>query len=98
MKVTVLGVFAVAAEQQQDLVEAINRAAEVVRELPGFLGSTVYASVDGTKVVNQSHWASIEEHAAVLDVPEAMALAEVMFAIAKPDPVICVERGAFSPA
>ena len=30
--------------------------------------------------------------------PEAMALAEVMFAIAKPDPIICAERGEFSPA
>ena len=98
MKVTAFGIFAVAAEQQQDLVEAINRAAEVVCKLPGFLGSAVYASVDGTKVVNQSHWASIEDHDAVLEVPEAMAIAEVMFAIAKPDPIICVERGEFSPA
>ncbi|MFC4472306.1 antibiotic biosynthesis monooxygenase family protein [Streptomyces xiangluensis] len=98
MKVTVIGIFAVAAEKQQDLVEAINRAGEVVRKLPGFLGSTLYASVDGTRVVNQSHWTSIESHDAVLENPEAMALAEVMFAIAKPDPIICVERGEFSPA
>ncbi|GGY14900.1 hypothetical protein GCM10010358_78610 [Streptomyces minutiscleroticus] len=98
MKVTAFGIFAVAAEKQQDLVEAINRAGEVVRKLPGFLGSTLYASADGTRVVNQSHWASIESHDAVLEDPEAMALAEVMFAIAKPDPIICVERGEFSPA
>jgi len=98
LKVTVFGIFTVAAEQQQDLVEAISRAGEVVRKLPGFLGSAVYASMDGTRVVNQSYWTSIEEHAAVLEDPEAMALAEVMFAIAKPDPIICVERGELSPA
>jgi heme-degrading monooxygenase HmoA len=98
LKITVMGIFAVAAEQQQDLVEAINRAGEVVCKLPGFLGSTLYASVDGTKVVNQSHWTSIEDHEAVLEVPEAMALAKVMFAIAKPDPIICVARGELSPA
>jgi heme-degrading monooxygenase HmoA len=93
LNVTVIGVFAVDADQQQVLVDAINRAGEVVSTLPGFLGSALYASVDGTKVINQSHWASIEEHNAVLDVPEAMALAQEMFAIAKPDPIICVERG-----
>ncbi|MEU8718513.1 antibiotic biosynthesis monooxygenase [Streptomyces sp. NPDC048663] len=98
MKVTALGIFTVAAEKQQDLVEAINRAGEVVRKFPGFLGSTLYASVDGTRVVNQSHWTSVERHDAVLEDPEAMALVEVMFAIAKLDPIICVERGEFNPA
>jgi heme-degrading monooxygenase HmoA len=98
LKVTVLGIFTVAAEKQQELVEAINRAGEVVRKLPGFLGSTVYAAVDGTRVVNQSHWTSIESHDAVLKDPEAMTLAEEMFAIAKPDPIICVERSRLSPA
>jgi quinol monooxygenase YgiN len=97
LRVTVIGVFAVAAERQQDLIDAIHRAGEVMRKKPGFLGSTVYASLDGAKVVNQSHWASSDALAAAREDPEGLALAEAMFEIATPDPIICVERGELRP-
>jgi hypothetical protein len=52
--VTVTGLFPVAASRQDELVDAINETGEVMRRLPGFLGSSVFASLDGTRVINYS--------------------------------------------
>lgn len=95
--VAVIGLFPVKTTQQDELVDAINATAEVMRARPGFLGSTVFASLDGTRVFNCSQWDGIASLHAAREDPAGIELAQRMFEIATPDPTICVLRSEYFP-
>jgi hypothetical protein len=49
--ITVINVFTVEPSYQQMLIDLLTRATdEFVYRAPGFFGSTLYRSLDGTKV------------------------------------------------
>ena len=59
--VTLVNVFTVAADRQDDLVAALDRAtAELFIGLPGFRSANIHASLDGVRVLNYAQWASEE--------------------------------------
>jgi antibiotic biosynthesis monooxygenase (ABM) superfamily enzyme len=69
---TLINVFKVSPERQQQLVEILEEATEqVMRHLPGFRSANIHASGDGTKVVNYAQWASAEDFQAMLEDPDA---------------------------
>ncbi|WP_236793110.1 antibiotic biosynthesis monooxygenase [Amycolatopsis sp. GM8] len=96
--VTVIGLFPVAAGRQDELVDAINATAEIMRARPGFLGSAVYAGLDGTRVINYSRWDSVTSLEAAQRDPVGIEHARRMFEIAKPDPTVCVLRAEHFPS
>lgn len=55
---TAVTVFDVAPEHQQQLVDILLRAAEVVCKQPGFISINIHKSVDGTHVLSYSQWES----------------------------------------
>ncbi|MDN5769284.1 MAG: antibiotic biosynthesis monooxygenase [Microlunatus sp.] len=56
---TLVNVFTVVPERQQELVDVLDEATEqVMRHLPGFVSANIHASLDGTRVVNYAQWAS----------------------------------------
>ena len=55
---TAVTVFVVAPEHQQQLVDILLRAAEVVCRQPGFVSINIHKSVDGTQVLSYSQWES----------------------------------------
>ena len=70
--VTLINVFTVAPEQQEELVALLDRATEeVMRRLPGFVSANIHRSLDGTKVANYAQWASREAFEAMLREPRA---------------------------
>ena len=56
---TVITIFSVAPERQQQLVDLLVRAGrEVVQKQPGFVSLNIHRGLDGTRVVSYSQWQS----------------------------------------
>ncbi|WP_243788489.1 antibiotic biosynthesis monooxygenase [Saccharopolyspora gloriosae] len=69
---TLINVFTVRPERQQELVDLLNQASEeVMITLPGFVSASIHASTDGTKVVNYAQWSDAEAFQAMLANPVA---------------------------
>lgn len=69
---TLVNVFVVTPEHQQQLVELLEEATvEVMRHLPGFVSANLHASNDGTRVVNYAQWSSPAAFQAMLQDPRA---------------------------
>jgi heme-degrading monooxygenase HmoA len=83
--VTLINVFTVAPERQQQLVELLERATrEVIRHQPGFVSANLHVGREGDRVANYAQWASEEDYRRMLADPgcrehltAAAALAEV---------------------
>ena len=70
--VTLVNVFTVAPDRQQELVDLLDRATEeLMRHLPGFVSANIHAALDGTRVVNYAQWRSVDEFRAMLENPDA---------------------------
>ncbi len=51
--ITLINVFEIAPEQQQQLVELLEQATmTVMRTLPGFVSANIHSSLEGTRVLN----------------------------------------------
>lgn len=69
---TLINVFIVTRETQQQLVDVLVEVTEqVMRHRPGFVSANIHASLDGTRVVNYAQWRSREDFQAMLDDPIA---------------------------
>lgn len=72
--VTLINVFTVAPEKQEELLAVLVEATEeVMCKLPGFISSNIHRSLDGTRVTNYVQWRSVEDFKAIFDNPEATA-------------------------
>lgn len=56
--VTLINVFDTTPEQQQALIDQWIRFTEEVRKEPGYIGTALHRSQDGTRVVNYAQWRS----------------------------------------
>lgn len=64
---TLINVFTVSPERQQELVDILVRTTEdVMQHLPGFVAANIHPSTDGTRVVNYAQWESAEAFQAML--------------------------------
>lgn len=59
--VTLINVFETTPDQQQALIDQWIRLTEEVKKEPGYLGTALHRSTDGTRVVNYAHWRSEED-------------------------------------
>lgn len=50
--VTQINVFTVPEGQQRQLIDYLSKAAEVAREIDGWISASLHRSLDGTRVVN----------------------------------------------
>lgn len=57
-RVTLINAFDTTPEQQQALIEQWIRFTEEVKDEPGFIGTALHKSTDGTRVINYAHWRS----------------------------------------
>jgi heme-degrading monooxygenase HmoA len=55
---TLINVFETTPEQQQALIDQWIRFTEVVRNEPGYVGTALHKSTDGTRMLNYAHWRS----------------------------------------
>jgi quinol monooxygenase YgiN len=64
----------VAPGRQAEFVSGVTRLVEeFTRHQPGFLGSAIHASEDGTRMLNYSQWRDRASYEAFRDDPEAEA-------------------------
>jgi heme-degrading monooxygenase HmoA len=95
--VTLINVFTVAPDDQQQLIELLTRATEIsVRHAPGFISSSLYRGLDGTKVTMYAHWRSVEDYQAMRENPAPLPYLQQALAIAKFEPGIYEVVGIFS--
>ncbi|WP_030830304.1 antibiotic biosynthesis monooxygenase family protein [Streptomyces hygroscopicus] len=70
-QITLVNVFTVAPERQNDLVEALDEATRsIFTKIPGFISANLHVSLDGTRVVNYAQWADEASYSAALQRPE----------------------------
>jgi heme-degrading monooxygenase HmoA len=64
--ITLINVFETTPEQQQALIDQWIRFTEEVRNEPGYIGTALHKSKDGTRMINYAHWRSQEDFDAFL--------------------------------
>ena len=85
--VTLINVFTVEPENQQQLLELLTRATESsVRHAPGFISSSLHRALDGTKVTMYAQWRSVEDYQAMRENPAPLPYLQQALAIAKFEP------------
>ncbi|MEL7417758.1 MAG: antibiotic biosynthesis monooxygenase family protein [Cyanobacteria bacterium J06555_3] len=83
--ITVIIIFRVKPEQQQDLIGVIKEFLETVKTQPGFVAANLHRSIDGVKVVNYAQWADLEAFQAFRGNSEVQAKAAKLFEFDTPD-------------
>lgn len=84
---TVINVFSVSPENQPELVRLLTELTEqTVQHMPGYLTTSIHASLDGTKVVNYAQWESGEHLGALLSNPDAAERFRRINELAAPEP------------
>jgi heme-degrading monooxygenase HmoA len=87
---TLVNVFTVTADRQQELVELLDEATQkIMKHQPGFISANIHKSSDGTRVVNYAQWRSKAEFEAMQKNPEAAVHMRAVAALAKFDPIVC---------
>ena len=96
--VTLINVFTVEPERQQQLIDLLTRATEEsVRTAAGFISARLHRSLDGTKVTMYAQWRSNEDYQAMRKDPAPLPYLTQALAIAKFEPGIYVVVQSFSP-
>jgi quinol monooxygenase YgiN len=71
--VSLINVFTVKPDQQQEVVDRLVEATEkVMKHVPGFISANIHKSLDGVRVVNYAQWKSREHFEAMLSNPAAI--------------------------
>ena len=86
--VTFINVFTVAPERQQELVDLLGRATEIVRLAPGFISASLHRGIEGTKVTMYSQWRSIDDYEAMRRNPAPLPYLQQALAFAKFEPAM----------
>jgi quinol monooxygenase YgiN len=81
---TLINVFTVKPEHQQQLVDVLVEAdTSIIKKIPGYISASIHRSIDGTRVTNYAQWESVEALEAMLKKPEAMPHLQVIREIAQ---------------
>lgn len=84
--ITVIVIFAVEPERQQELIDTIIEFVETaVTYQPGFVSTNIHKSLDGTRVMNYAQWQSIEGYNAFLNNSEVQAQGKKLTNFNPPD-------------
>ena len=72
--ITVIIIFAVEPERQQELINIIVEFVETeVKHQPGFVSSSIHKSLDGVRVMNYAQWQSREDYEAFVNNSEVQS-------------------------
>ena len=82
---SVMIIFTVKPEQQQELIDTIKEFLKTVQTLPGFVSASLHKSIDGVKVVNYAQWSSMDDFESFINNQEVKAKASKLFEFDPPD-------------
>jgi quinol monooxygenase YgiN len=84
---TLINVFTVSPENQQDLVDILEHATrDTIRFLPGFVSANIHRSLDGTRVTNYAQWETAQAMQAMLANPALQPHLDAARALASNEP------------
>ncbi|MBE9189216.1 antibiotic biosynthesis monooxygenase [Gloeocapsopsis crepidinum LEGE 06123] len=84
--ITVIIIFVVEPEQQQELIDTIIEFIDnAVKYQPGFVSASLHKSLDGIRVMNYAQWQSLEEYYTFLDNSEVQAQGKKLANFNPPD-------------
>ena len=87
--VTLINVFTVDPERQEELLTLLREATEdTMRHLPGFVSANLHRSLDGRHVANYAQWRTREAMEAMRKDPRAQVHMQAALEIAKSEPVL----------
>jgi quinol monooxygenase YgiN len=87
--ITLINVFDVSPERQEELVSLLDRATlEVMRHQPGFVSANIHKSLDGSRVANYAQWQSVADFERMLKNPEAQHHMKAASAMAQAVPTL----------
>ncbi|MDQ6769907.1 MAG: antibiotic biosynthesis monooxygenase [Gemmatimonadota bacterium] len=87
---TLVNVFTVAPEKQNELADLLVRATEkTMRHLPGFISASIHRSLDGKRVINYAQWGSQADFEAMQKHAEARPHRQAAAALASFEPIVC---------
>ena len=96
--ISLINVFTVDPANQDRLLDLLARATdELVSRAPGFVSSTLYRSLEGTKVTMYAQWRSAEDYEAMRQDPGPLPFLEEALTIAKFEPGMYEVVRTFSP-
>jgi quinol monooxygenase YgiN len=82
---TVIIIFTVVPDRQDELIAAIQEFLETVKTRPGFVSANLHKSIDGVKVANYAQWRSLTEYEAFIKNAEVQKKAEKLWTFDSPD-------------
>ncbi|MGF6535786.1 MULTISPECIES: antibiotic biosynthesis monooxygenase family protein [Paraburkholderia] len=74
--ITLINVFTVEPSRQQELLDLLDRATQIVRLEPGFISSSLHRGIDGNKVTMYAQWRSVEAYRAMRENPTPLSYFE----------------------
>lgn len=84
--ITVIVIFSVAPEQQQELIDNIVEFVETsVKLQPGFISASIHKSLDGVRVMNYAQWKSQKDYEAFINNAEVQAKGGKLAQFPQPD-------------
>lgn len=86
---TMINVFTVEPEHQQELTDVLAEATTFMLELPGFVSANLHRSLDGARVINYVQWRSRADYDAMQADPRARPHMRQAAGLASFDPIIC---------
>ncbi|GAA2615980.1 antibiotic biosynthesis monooxygenase family protein [Streptomyces axinellae] len=97
--ITLVNVFTVAPERQNELADALDRATNgVFLAVPGFVSANLHVSLDGQRVVNYAQWAGEQQYKEALQRPDVREhIAEVAAIAQAYDPTLTRVRSVHRP-
>ena len=73
---------------EQELVDLLARATEIVRRATGFISANLHRSVDGSKVTMYAQWRSIEDYEAMRSNPAPLPYLQQALTFARFEPAM----------
>ncbi len=85
---TLVNVFTVEPEHQQELIDVLADATAVMLQIDGFISANLHRSRDGRRVVNYVQWRSAKHFEAMLADPRAIPHMQRAADMASFDPIV----------
>ena len=83
--ITVIIIFSVQPERQQELVDTIANFLLTVKQQPGFVSANIHKSIDGLKVANYAQWKTFKDYQNFLNNRDVQAKAAKLRDFNQPD-------------
>lgn len=84
--VTLINVFTVEPQNQQQVVDILEATRQVMQHVPGYVSASIHKSIDGVRVANYAQWENQETFEAMFHDPSVKEHMDELLRISTADP------------